>query len=177
MKPLKSGLAVGAGVVMALLVAVLVMFGIVWPLFSVFAGGGQFGLEMEGPTALPMALMVLAAAFAFYWGGMFASYRAPGRRLLHGTLVAPVAFAISPFVNLLSGQDPFPALAAASSAILLVLISAFSLLGAYVGARRGARIYAHNKRYARALELSRRDRERRAQADPHGPADESAPGR
>lgn len=177
MKLFRSVLAVGAGVVMALLVALLVVFGILWPLFTVFAGGGQFGLEMAAPTALPMALIVLATAFAFYWGGMFASYRAPGRRRLHGTLVAPAAFAVSPLVNLLTGQDPVPALASAPSALLLALVSAVSVVGAYVGARRGAKLYAHNRRYARALELSRRDRARKAQAkaDPRNPADGGAP--
>ena len=137
-------MAVGFGVLLALVVGLLVLFGIVEPLFTAIFGFQRAGSD---PSFFPILLMALAAAFAFYFGGMAAGYRAPGRRRLHGTLVAPVAFALSPAINLLTGKGPFPGLDSSLLAALVVLFLAVSAAAAYVGARRSEALYAHNQRY------------------------------
>lgn len=145
----KSIWAVALGVLLALGVALLVVFGILAPLFTAFMGTGRFGLEMAGPTSFPMALLVFAAAFSFYWGGMISSYRAPDHRRLHGTLVAPAAFSVSPVINLLSGRGLFPGLETVGQALFMVAVLLIAVGGAYVGARRGEVIHAHNQRHIR----------------------------
>src|ERR687897_2860647 len=105
--------AVGLGVLIALAIGLLVVFGILAPVFTTV-----FGLELARSSALPITLMVFADAFSFYFGGMAASYRAPARRRLHGTLVAPVAFIISPAVNLVTGEGMFPGLDTAARVLL-----------------------------------------------------------
>jgi hypothetical protein len=138
---MKSVTAVGLGVLIALVVGLLVVFGILAPVFTSF-----FGLEFAGSTALPITLMVFADAFAFYFGGMAASYRAPARRRLHGTLVAPVAFAISPAINVATGERMFPGLDTGGAVLLAAVFLAVSFGAAYVGARRGEAFYAHNQK-------------------------------
>ena len=125
----------------ALTIGLLVVFGILAPVFTTF-----FGLELVGSTALPIILLVFADAFSFYFGGMAASYRAPARRRLHGTLVAPVAFAISPAINLASGEGGFPGLNTRVALLLAAVFLAVSFAAAYVGARRGAALYAYNQK-------------------------------
>ena len=125
----------------ALAIGVLVVFGILAPVFTRF-----FGLELAGSTALPITLMVFADAFAFYFGGMAASYRAPARRRLHGTLVAPAAFAISPAINVASGESMFPNLDTGGAVLLATVFLAVALGAAYVGARRGEAFYAYNQK-------------------------------
>ncbi len=125
----------------ALTIGLLVVFGILAPVFTTF-----FGLELVGSTALPIILLVFADAFSFYFGGMAASYRAPARRRLHGTLVAPVAFAISPAINLASGEGMFPGLNTRGAVLLVAAFLAVSFAAAYVGARRGAALYAYNQK-------------------------------
>ena len=125
----------------ALTIGLLVVFGILAPVFTTF-----FGLELVGSTALPIILLVFADAFSFYFGGMAASYRAPARRRLHGTLVAPVAFAISPAINLASGEGMFPDLNTRGAVLLATVFLVVSIAAAYVGARRGAALYAYNQR-------------------------------
>jgi hypothetical protein len=141
---MKSVTAVGLGVLIALAIGLLLVFGILAPVFTRF-----FGLELAGSTALPTALMVFAAAFAFYFGGMAASYRAPARRRLHGTLVAPAAFVISPTINLATGEGMFPGLDTAATVVLAVVFLAVSFAAAHVGARRGEALYAYNQKFAR----------------------------
>ena len=138
---MKSVTAVGLGVLIALTIGLLVVFGIFAPVFTTF-----FGLELVGSTALPIILLVFADAFSFYFGGMAASYRAPARRRLHGTLVAPVAFAISPAINLASGEGMFPGLNTRGAVLLVAAFLAVSFAAAYVGARRGAALYAYNQK-------------------------------
>jgi hypothetical protein len=89
------------------------------------------------------------AAFSFYFGGMAASYRAPARRRLHGTLVAPAAFAISPTINLVTGKGMFPGLDTAPTVALAVVFLAVSFAAAHVGARRGEMLYASNQKVVR----------------------------
>ena len=93
--------------------------------------------------------MVFATAFSFYFGGMAASYRAPARRRLHGTLVAPVAFAISPAINLSTGEGLFPGLDTGATVLLAAVFLVVSCAAAYVGARRGEALYAYNQKFAR----------------------------
>jgi hypothetical protein len=138
---MKSVTAVGLGVLIALTIGLLVVFGILAPVFTTF-----FGLELAGSTALPIIILVFADAFSFYFGGMAASYRAPARRRLHGTLVAPVAFAISPAINLASGEGMFPDLNTRGAVLLAAVFLAVSFAAAYVGARRGAALYAYNQK-------------------------------
>lgn len=162
MKSLRQSIwAVALGVLLALGVALLVVFGILAPLFTVFMGTGRFGLEMAGPTAFPMALLVFSAAFSFYWGGMISSYRAPGRRRLHGTLVAPAAFLVSPVLNALSGRGLFPGLEDAWQVLFMMGVLLVAGGGAYVGARRGEVIHAHNQEHIR-----RRRRRAQRQSSP-----------
>src|ERR687890_170999 len=61
---MKSVTAVGLGVLVALAIGLLVVFGILAPVFTRFSG-----LELAGSTALPITLMVFADAFSFYFGG------------------------------------------------------------------------------------------------------------
>ena len=141
---MRSVTAVGLGVLIALAIGLLVVFGILAPVFMTV-----FGLELAGSSALPITLMVFADAFSFYFGGMAASYRAPARRRLHGTLVAPVAFIISPVVNLATGKGVFPGMETAGSIVLAAVFLAVSFAASYVGARRGEALYAYNQKLAR----------------------------
>ncbi len=141
---MKSITAVGLGVAIALVIGLLVVFGILAPVFT-----RLFGLEFAGPTALPITLMLFAAAFSFYFGGMAASYRAPARRRLHGTLVAPVAFAVSPAINAATGQGMFPGLESAGAVSLAAVFLAVCVAASHVGSRRGDSLYAHNQKVAR----------------------------
>jgi hypothetical protein len=141
---MRSITAVGLGVLIALAIGLLVVFGILAPVFTRF-----FGLELAGSTALPITLMVFADAFSFYFGGMAASYRAPARRRLHGTLVAPVAFVLSPAINLATGKGMFPELETAGTIMLAAVFLGVSFVASYVGARRGEALYAYNQKLAR----------------------------
>ena len=129
---------------LALALGLLVVFGILAPVFT-----GFFGLERTGPTVPPTFLILFAAGFAFYFGGMAAAYKAPNRPRLHGALVAPVAFLISPVVNVLTGSGPFPGLANGGTAVLVLVFFLVALAAAYVGGRRGQGLYDHNQRYLR----------------------------
>ena len=141
---MRSVTAVGLGVLIAFAIGLLVVFGILAPVFTRF-----FGLELAGTTALPITLMVFADAFSFYFGGMAASYRAPARRRLHGTLVAPAAFVLSPAINLATGKGMFPGLETAGAILLAAVFLAVSFAASYVGARRGETLYAYNQKLAR----------------------------
>lgn len=154
---MRSIIAIALGELVALTVGLLVVFGILWPVFMTF-----FGMELTGSPVLPLALLVLSAAFAFYWGGMVAGYRAPSRSRLHGTLVAPVAFAVSPLFNILSGEPPFPAFVESSTtAALALLVLVVSTGACYLGGRRGEALYAHNRSVIQREERRRRAREAR----------------
>ena len=96
---MRSIMAVGIGLLLALALGLLVAQGILAPVLTRF-----FGLERTGPAALPLVLLVFAAAFSFYFGGMAASYKAPSRHRLHGVLVVPVAFVLSLVLNLVLGK-------------------------------------------------------------------------
>ncbi|MGF1471593.1 MAG: hypothetical protein ACFB50_07625 [Rubrobacteraceae bacterium] len=148
----KSAGAVVLGVLLSLGIAVLVVFGIFWPIAMRFLDP-----ELARNAFLPALFLTLAAAFSFYWGGMISSYRAPQRRRLHGTLVAPVTFAISPLINGLSGEGLFPGLDEPGAVLFMLVILSVATGGAYVGARRGEALYIHNRRFI----AERRQQQRR----------------
>src|SRR5215210_9310762 len=100
---MRSIMAVGIGLLLALALGLLVVQGIFAPIFTRF-----LGLERTGPAALPVVLLVFAAAFSFYFGGMAASYKAPSRHRLHAVLVVPAAFVLSTGLNLLLGRALLP---------------------------------------------------------------------
>lgn len=137
-------MAVGIGVLLALAVGLLVVQGILAPVFTRF-----FGLERSGPAALPLILLVFASAFSFYFGGMAASYKAPSRHLLHGILVVPTAFVLASALNLTLGKGFLPGIEDAGAGLLEVLFIVASIAASYVGSKRGAEIYAHNQRVER----------------------------
>lgn len=138
---MRSLVAVGIGMLLALALGLLVVQGIIAPVFTRF-----FGLERTGPAALPLVLLVFAAAFSFYFGGMAASYKAPSRHLLHGILVVPAAFVLSLGINLALGRGFLPGAVDAGTILLVLVFLAVSAVASYVGARRGATLYAHNQK-------------------------------
>ncbi|CAN5125577.1 hypothetical protein BH24ACT17_BH24ACT17_05710 [soil metagenome] len=137
-------MAVGIGLLLALALGLLVAQGIFAPVLKRF-----FGLERTGPAVLPLVLLVFAAAFSFYFGGMAASYKAPSRHRLHGILVVPVAFVLSLVLNLVLGKGVLPGVDGAWAAGLVVVFLVVSGAAAYVGAHRGETLYAHNQKVAR----------------------------
>ncbi|MGH3087931.1 MAG: hypothetical protein ACRDSJ_11515 [Rubrobacteraceae bacterium] len=141
---MKSVVAILLGVLLSFVLAILVVFGIFAPVLTAI-----FGLDQLAPSTLPLTLMVFAAAFAFYFGGMAAAYRAPSHRALHGALVAATAFLISPIINVATGQGPFPRVDSTGAVIFLLLLLAVSAGAAYVGGRRGESLYFHNQRLVR----------------------------
>ncbi len=146
---MKSVGAVLIGILLALGLGVLVVFGIVAPIFTYF-----FGSELIS-TALPAVVVLCAAAFAFYFGGMLASYKAPSRRRLHGVMVGVTSFAISPLVNLgastlsANASDPFANLRTPGALLFTGVLFVVVLLASYVGARRGEALYAYNQAFIR----------------------------
>jgi hypothetical protein len=141
---MKSIMAVGIGVLLALAVGLLVVQGILAPVFTRF-----FGLERAGPAALPLILLVFASAFSFYFGGMAASYKAPSRNVLHGVLVVPAAFVVASAVNVALGRGLLPGIEGAGAGVLEIVFLLASFGASYVGSRRGAQIYAHNQKVER----------------------------
>ena len=141
---MKSVVAVGIGVLLALAIGLLVVQGILAPVFTRF-----FGLERSGPEALPLVLLLFASAFSFYFGGMAASYKAPSNHLLHGILVVPAAFALASALNLALGKGLLPGVEGTGTLLLVLVFLLISAAASYVGARRGAEIYAHNERVER----------------------------
>jgi hypothetical protein len=141
---MKSVMAVGIGVLLSLALGLLVVQGILAPVFTRF-----FGLERSGPAALPLTLLVFASAFSFYFGGMAASYKAPSRHLLHGITVVPVAFVLASALNLALGRGFLPGVDGAGALLLVLVFLLASAAASYVGSKRGAEIYAHNQRVER----------------------------
>jgi hypothetical protein len=141
---MKSVMAVGIGVLLALAIGLLVVQGILAPVFTRF-----FGLERSGPAALPLLLLVFASAFSFYFGGMAASYKAPSRHVLHGIMVVPAAFVLASALNLALGRGFLPGIEGAGASLLEVIFLVASVAASYVGSKRGAEIYTHNQRVER----------------------------
>ena len=141
------------GVLISLVIGLLAVFGIVWPLFEVFVDP-----DLAGGTAWITVVIVFAAIFSFYFGGMAAGYRAPTRRLLHGTLVAPITFAISPVVNLATRGTAFPGVENPGTLVLVLVFLCASVAAAYVGARRGEGLYDYNRSHLRRKRSRQRSR-------------------
>ncbi len=159
----KSIGAVLIGILLALGIGVLVILGIAAPVFTRFFG------QALASTAIPTVVLIFAAAFSFYFGGMIASYRAPSRRRLHGTMVGLISFAVTPVVNLFTSvfgasNDPFANLRTPAGILLSVVLFAAVIAASYVGARRGEDIYAHNAQVLRKRELRRQREQARQQA-------------
>lgn len=148
---MRSVLAIALGVLLTLAVGLLVVFGIIWPVFEAFLDP-----ELIRSAGWILVLLAFAVAFAFYFGGMLASYRAPNHRMLHGTLVAPATFVISPVVNLASGNGAFPNVNSSGTAALILVFFVVSALAAHVGSRRGVALHIHNRRYAQKRGLRER---------------------
>ena len=138
---MKSIMAVGIGELLALAIGLLVVQGILAPLFTRF-----LGLERTGPEALPLILLLFASAFSFYFGGMAASYKAPSRHILHGVSVVPVAFILATAANLALGKGVLPGIQGTATLLLATAFLLASTAASYVGSKRGAEIYAHNQR-------------------------------
>ncbi len=161
---MKSVRAVLIGILLALGVGALVIFGIAAPVFTRF-----FGPELAS-TALPAVFVLFAAAFAFYFGGMVASYKAPSRRRLHGILVGVAAFAISPLVNLVApdptvrGGDPFANLRTPETFLFTTVLLVVVLAASYLGALRGESLFAHNQAVIRR-QRTRKARERLSEGE------------
>ena len=161
---LQSIRSVFLGILLALVVGTLVIRGIVAPVFDAFLGA------QLAQTALPSVVVVFGAAFAFYFGGMVASYKAPSRRRLHGVLVGVVSFALSPLLNFGAaafslGGDPFANLRTPGAALLTVVLLVAILAASYVGARRGEALHVHNQAVIRR-QRSRKAREKLSEGEP-----------
>jgi hypothetical protein len=141
---MKSVMAVGIGVLLALAIGLLVVQGILAPVFTRF-----FGLERSGPAVLPLLLLVFASVFSFYFGGMAASYKAPSRHVLHGMMVVPAAFVLASALNLALGRGFLPGIEGTGAGLLEILFLVASVAASYVGSKRGAEIYTHNQRVER----------------------------
>ncbi len=154
---IKSVGAVLIGILLALGIGALVIFGIAAPFFTRF-----FGPELAS-TALPAVIVVFAAAFAFYFGGMVASYKAPSRPRLHGVMVGVASFAISPLVNASASAvtvtDPFANLRTPGGLLVTGVLFVVVLAASYVGARRGEALYAYNQAFIRRQERRQRSKE------------------
>jgi hypothetical protein len=144
MNLMRSIMAVGIGLLLALVLGLLVVQGIFAPVLT-----RLFGLERAGPATLPLVLLVFAAAFSFYFGGMAASYKAPSRHRLHGVLVVPLAFVLSLVLNLVLGKGFLPGVDGAWAMGLVIIFLAISCAASYVGAIRGEALYVHNQKVAR----------------------------
>lgn len=152
--------AVLIGILLALFIGALVVLGIVAPVFTRF-----FGPELAATALVPAVFVGFAAAFAFYWGGMYASYKAPNRRRLHGVLVGVMPFG----AYLLTANDNvlFTNLNTSVALLLIGVLFVVVLAASYVGARRGETLYAHNQAY-REQEQRRKSREERSKTNKPG---------
>jgi ABC-type dipeptide/oligopeptide/nickel transport system permease subunit len=143
---MKSIMAVGVGLLLAIMLGLIVVLGILAPILTTFLGWTR-----SGPQALPLVLLAFAAAFSFYFGGMAASYKAPSRHRLHGVLVAPTAFVLSSALNLALGKGILPGVEGAPAVELVIVFLLVSTAASYVGALRGEALYAHNQKVAKRL--------------------------
>src|SRR5919107_6183707 len=140
--PMKSIMAVGIGLLLAIMLGLIVVLGILAPILTTFVGWTR-----SGPDVLPLVLLAFAAAFSFYFGGMAASYKAPSRHRLHGTLVVPVAVVLSLVLNLVLGRGFLPGVDGPGTILLVAVFIVVSVAASYVGAQRGAQLYAHNQKF------------------------------
>ncbi|MBA2617529.1 MAG: hypothetical protein H0U91_05095 [Rubrobacter sp.] len=144
---MRSVAAVGVGMLVAFVLVLLIVFGILAPVLS-----WLFQFEPSSSAVRNFApVLLFVCGLSFYFGGMAGAYKAPDRHRLHGTLVAPAAFVISPVVNLLIGKTPFPGIDSVGAVLLAAAFLAASVAAAYVGARRGHALQAHNESVLRRM--------------------------
>jgi len=144
---MRSVLSVAGGMLVAFVLVLLIVFGILAPVLS-----WVFQLQPSASAVRTFApILLFVCGLSFYFGGMAAAFKAPGRHRLHGTLVAPAAFVISPAVNLLVGKTPFPGIDSFWAVLLAAAFLAASVAAAYVGSRRGQALQAHNDRVLRSI--------------------------
>jgi hypothetical protein len=143
---MRSIMAVGIGLLLAIMLGLIVVLGILAPILTTFAGWTR-----SGPDVLPLVLLAFAAAFSFYFGGMAASYKAPSRHRLHGVLVAPTAFVLSSALNVALGREILPGVEGAPTVGLVIVFLLVSIAASYVGALRGEALYTHNQKIGRRL--------------------------
>lgn len=143
---MRSLVAVGVGMLLALLLALLVVGGILAPVLS-----AVFGLEVDRSSAVPviLPLLLFVAGFSFYFGGMIAAFKAPSRRRLHAVLVVPTAFVLSAGLNLATGEGLLPGLDGARGGALAAGFLLVSVAASFVGGRRGEGLYVQTQRAAR----------------------------
>jgi len=143
---MRSLVAVGVGMLLALLLALLVVGGILAPVLS-----AVFGLEVDRSSAVPviLPLLLFVAAFSFYFGGMISAYKAPARRRLHAVLVVPTAFVLSAVLNLATGEGLLPGLDDARGGVLASGFLLVSVAASFVGGRRGEELYVQTQKAAR----------------------------
>jgi ABC-type multidrug transport system permease subunit len=150
---MRSVLAVAGGMLVAFVLVLLIVFGIFAPVLS-----WLFQIQPSTSAVRTFApILLFVCGLSFYFGGMAAAFKAPDRHRLHGTLVAPAAFVISPVVNLLVGKTPFPGIDSVWAVLLAAAFLAASVAAAYVGSRRGQALQAHNDRVLRSIK-SRKSR-------------------
>lgn len=143
---MKSIKAVFLGMLLALLIGVLTISGVIGPLFTNLLGEG-----LSRQMAFPASIFTFM--FAFYFGGMLASYRAPSYRILHGTMVSIASFAVSVMVNLstaafiATARDPLANFRTPHELLLTVTLLVVSIVASYVGGRRGAALYLYNSKF------------------------------
>jgi hypothetical protein len=153
---MRSVAAVGVGMLLAFAIVLLIVFGVFAPVLSEL-----FRVEPTRSSLGVFApLLLFVCAFAFYFGGMAAAYKAPSRRRLHGLLIAPTAFVISTAINVLVGRGPFPGYDSVGISLLAILFFAVSVGASYVGARRGEALFIHNDRAMRRHHAAKSRRSR-----------------
>ncbi len=145
----------------ALVLGILVLFGIFAPILTAFVGG-----RIAEVSVFTGVVLTFSVAFAFYFGGMAASYLAPARRVLHGVMVSVLSFAISLVVNFGAlilfdtTRDPIANLRSPTEILLTAVLVVVSVLASYIGARRGIGFYFHNQKRLRQREI-RQERARK----------------
>lgn len=150
----------GRGVLLSLLVGLLLVFGILWPVFEAF-----FSPELIRGSSWSVVIFAFACAVAFYFGGMISGYHAPNRNVLHGILVAPITFLISPAINLATGKGAFPEVETTLAAALIGVFLIVATTAALVGGRRGAALSTQNQTYLSRRQAARKVEESRLRTD------------
>ena len=157
--------AIVSGMLLALVLGILVLFGIFAPILTAFVGD-----RIAEVSVFTGVVLIFSVAFAFYFGGMAASYLAPARRVLHGIMVSVLSFAISLLVNfgalvlLETDRDPIANLRGPGEILLTTTLVFVSVVASYVGARRGIVFYTHNQKRLRQREI-RRERARKQSSE------------
>jgi hypothetical protein len=152
---MKSFGAIALGMLLSMVIGILLISGIFGPVFSTLFGAdiGVFSTEAGRQLAFPAGLFIFG--FAFYFGGMLASYRAPSHRILHGMMVSVVSFAVSMAINvgsvtlMVPEEDPLAGFRSSGMLLFTTGLVAVSVAASYFGARRGRNLYHYNRQFVR----------------------------